>query len=348
MIAAVRRDRGGGRLLAMEPDGGVRDRPRAGLGGLLRPGDLVVANDAAVLPASLAGTHEPTGAVIEIRLAAWVDAWDPTRFVALAFGAGDHRMRTEDRPAPPPLAEGDVLRLGPLAAVVERTLGHPRLVRLRFRGGAEAALAGIARHGRSIQYAHVPGPVAPWDVWTAVAAVPVAFEAPSAGFALDWRTLAGWRSRGVGFATLTHAAGISSTGDPALDARLPFDEPYVIPERTADAVRGVRAAGGDVVAIGTTVVRALESAAGADGAVRPGAGVATGRIGPGTELRTVDAILTGVHEPGESHYELLRAFASDATLRRMHAAAVESGYRGHEFGDSLLIRRERARLAAAS
>lgn len=348
MIAAERRDRTTGRLLAMEPDGDPRDRPRGDLARLLRGGDLVVANDAAVLPASLSGTHQPTGAVIEIRLAAWVDAWDPTRFIALAFGAGDHRMRTEDRPAPPSLSAGDRLRLGPLTAVIERTLDHPRLVRLRFPGGPANALAGIARHGRSIQYAHVPDPVAPWDVWISVAALPVAFEAPSAGFALDWRTLAEWRSRGVGFATLTHAAGVSSTGDPALDARLPFDEPYFIPERTAGAVRRVRAAGGDVVAIGTTVVRALESAAGADGAVQPGAGVATGRIGPGTELRAVDAILTGVHEPGESHYELLRAFAGDATLRRMLAAAERSGYRGHEFGDSLLIRRERARPAAAS
>ena len=64
-----------------------------------------------------------------------------------------------------------------------------------------------------------------------MAADPVAFEPPSAGFALDWQTLARWRGRGIGFATLTHAAGISSTGDPALDRRLPFDEPYRIPQR---------------------------------------------------------------------------------------------------------------------
>jgi S-adenosylmethionine:tRNA ribosyltransferase-isomerase len=179
-----------------------------------------------------------------------------------------------------------------------------------------------------------------WDVWTSIAAQPVAFEPPSAGFAIDWRTLHAWQQRGVAFATLTHAAGISSTGDPALDARLPFDEPYRIPERTAIAVREARSRGGRVIAVGTTVVRALESAAGADGTVRPGPGIATGRIGPQTPLRVIDAILTGVHQPGESHFELLRAFAGDALLDRISAAFIAGDYRAHEFGDSMLLERQ--------
>src|SRR6185503_5714559 len=150
-----------------------------------------------------------------------------------------------------------------------------------------AVLAGLARHGRPIQYAHVPTPLAMWDTWTSVAAEPVAFEPPSAGFALDWRTLHAWQERGVGFVTLTHAAGISSTGDPALDAKLPFDEPYDIPARTAAAIRRARHEGRRVVAVGTTVVRALEHAAAADGDVHPGPGLATQRIGPLTRLRIV-------------------------------------------------------------
>src|SRR5439155_14039968 len=113
--------------------------------------------------------------------------------------------------------------------------------------------------------AHVPEPLALWDVWTAIAGPPVAFEPPSAGFALDWRALAALRARGIAFATLTHAAGISSTGDDDLDRRLPFDEPYHIPRTTAAAIRRVRARGGRIVAVGTTVVRALEHAATWDG-----------------------------------------------------------------------------------
>src|SRR5204863_9576651 len=119
----------------------------------------------------------------------------------------------------------------------------------------------LSRHGRPIQYAHVPTPLATWDTWTAIAGPPVAFEAPSAGFALDWRSLAAMRRRGVAFATLTHAAGISSTGDDELDRRLPFDEPYRIPVAAVAAIERARSRGGRVVAIGTTVVRALEHAA---------------------------------------------------------------------------------------
>jgi S-adenosylmethionine:tRNA ribosyltransferase-isomerase len=313
--------------------------PRADLGELFGPADLVVANDAATLPASLHGRHDASGAPIEARLAGWVSLADLTWFLAVVLGAGDHRTRTEDRPPPPPLTPGDRLTLGPLTAVVERLLDHPRLVELRFTHRPDAILAGLARHGRPIQYAHVPEPLALWDVWTAIAADPIAFEAPSAGFALDWRTLAMWRRRGVRFATLTHAAGISSTGDPALDARLPFDEPYRIPPSTAAEIARTRHGGGRLVAIGTTVVRALEAAARPDGSVWAGEGIARGRIGPGAELCMVDAILSGVHEAGESHYELLRAFADDAVLETMSETLEKRRYRSHEFGDSVLLER---------
>jgi S-adenosylmethionine:tRNA ribosyltransferase-isomerase len=326
------------RLLAVDPHGRTLHLIRSALASLFSPGDLVIANDAATLPASLQGLHE-TGAPVEVRLAGWPVPGDPTRFTAVVFGRGDHRTRTEDRPSPPPLHPGGRLALGPLTAVVERLLDHPRLIALSFVGDRFTVLAGLARHGRPIQYAHVPEPLALWDVWTRIAADPVAFEPPSAGFALDWATLAAWRQRGIGFATLTHAAGISSTGDPDLDARLPFDEPYRIPGRTAAAIGMAELRGRRVVAIGTTVVRALESAADAGGLVRAGPGVARGRIGPGYRLRVVDAILSGVHQPGEGHFELLRAFAGDAVLTRVTAELSDHRYRSHEFGDSVLIER---------
>jgi S-adenosylmethionine:tRNA ribosyltransferase-isomerase len=137
--------------------------------------------------------------------------------------------------------------------------------------------------------------------------------------------------------TLSHAAGLSSTGDAELDRRLPLDEFYEIPESCASAVFEATREERRVIAIGTTVVRALEAAASADGVVRPGAAIARGRIGRGARLRIVDAILTGVHQPGESHFELMQAFANDDRLARIGAAVEERGYRGHEFGDSLLI-----------
>jgi S-adenosylmethionine:tRNA ribosyltransferase-isomerase len=339
MIVAHRLDRRSAKLAIVDATGRVQHRPRASLAALFSQGDLVIANDAATLPASLRGTHCKSGKSIEVRLAAWVSARDPTRFIAVVFGEGDYRTRTEDRPSPPPLSAGDHLVLGPLVAQVERVLDHPRLIALRFAGDRAAILAGLARHSQPIQYAHVPEPLVLWDVWTKIAAEPFAFEPPSAGFALDWHTLAAWRERGIGFATLTHAAGISSTGDPVLDVRLPLDEPYYIPERTAAAVGYAKCQRRHIVAIGTTVVRALESAAIGEGSARAGRGVARGRITGKTKLHIVDKVLTGVHAPGESHFELLRAFTDDTVLRAASAALAQFDYRTHEFGDSVLIER---------
>ena len=343
MIAAARpvqrpRD---ARLLVVDGRGALLQASRASLVEYLRQGDLVVANDAATLPASLHGVHVPSGAPIEVRLAGRSSLRrDDLRFSAVAFGAGDWRTRTEVRPPPPALAPGERLALGPLAASIGALLGHPRLVALRFEGSADAVWAGIARHGLPIQYAYLSEALALWDVWTPIAAVPVAFEPPSAGFALDWSTLAAMRSRGIGFASLTLATGISSTGDPALDARLPLDEAYRIPESTASAIRRAKAEGGRIAAIGTTVVRALEHAAARTGATAAGEGVANQRIDARTRLRVVDAILSGTHDPHDSHYQLLRAFQDDATLSRASAALETGGFRTHEFGDSVLIERK--------
>src|SRR6185437_2856162 len=120
---------------------------------------------------------------------------DVREFVAIVFGEGDHRTRTENRPAPPTLEAGDVLQLGPLRAIVRRTVGHPRLVALGFEGTIESIWSGIATHGRPIQYAHMEPALALWDVWTPIAGFPAAFEPPSAGFALDWHTISELRAR---------------------------------------------------------------------------------------------------------------------------------------------------------
>ena len=124
------------KLLAVDAEGGITHRRRAALVGLLRPGDLVVANDAATIPASLAGIHLPTAAPIELRLAGRPSLRpdDISRFSAIVFGAGDWRIRTEDRPPPPLLRRGDRLTLGPLSARVEAILGHARFVLAGLRG----------------------------------------------------------------------------------------------------------------------------------------------------------------------------------------------------------------------
>jgi S-adenosylmethionine:tRNA ribosyltransferase-isomerase len=332
---------GDARLLAIDAGGGLRELPRSRLAGLFRPGDLLVANDAATLPASLTGVHAPSGASIEVRLAGRpsLAAADVGRFTAIVFGAGDHRTPTERRIEPPPMQPGDLLRLGPLTATVRRVFEQRRRIELGFDAPADAVWAGIAAHGRPIQYAHIAEPLALWDVWTAVAARPVAFEPPSAGFVLDWSLLDTLRRRGVGFGTLTHAAGLSSTGDAALDALLPFDEAYELPAATVAAIAAAKDGGHRIVALGTTVARALEHAASRPGPLRAGPGVATQRLGPDSVLRVVDAIVSGTHEAGTSHHELLRAFADDAVLARADRLLEQRGYRTHEFGDSVWIER---------
>jgi S-adenosylmethionine:tRNA ribosyltransferase-isomerase len=330
------------KLLMVDASGCISHNPRSTFSQFLRPGDLVVANDAATLPASVQGVHLPTGGPIEVRLAGRrsLRVRDVREFSAIVFGPGDFHMRTEDRPAPPHMMPGDRLALGPLSAAIKELLGHPRLVSLCFEGSPDEIWGGLARHGRPIQYAHIPAPLAPWDVWTPIAGPPVAFEPPSAGFTLDWQALAEMHAKAVDFATVTHAAGISSTGDPELDLRLPFDEPYRISDATVVAIRRTRADGGRIVAVGTTVVRALEHA-GRREVIQPGEGLATQRIGSRTPLRVVDVILSGTHEPGTSHYELLRAFTSDATLQRVTNELNSHAYRTHEFGDSVLMERMR-------
>jgi S-adenosylmethionine:tRNA ribosyltransferase-isomerase len=327
------------KLLVVDEQRNLIHVPRTAFVEFLHPNDLVIANDAATLPASLTGVHEPTGRLIEVRLAGRpsLEPNDIKRFSAVVFGEGDFHLRTEDRPLPPPLHPGDTLVLGPLHAMIEKLLDHPRLVTVRFDGTADEVWGGLASHGKPIQYSHLQSSLELWDVWTKIAGPPVAFEPPSAGFVLDWHVLSAIRAHQARFATITHAAGISSTGDDDLDRLLPFDEPYHIPASTAKAVAEARQRGGRMIAVGTTVVRALEAAATRDGHLRSGDGVAQGRIGPATKLKVVDAILSGTHERRTSHYELLRAFLGDATLERATAELDARGYRTHEFGDSVLI-----------
>ena len=160
---------------------------------------------------------------------------------------------------------------------------------------------------------------------------------PSAGRPLTFASLLALRRGGVGVAALTHAAGLSSTGDAALDAALPLPERYDIPAGTVAAVEAAKRAGGRVVAAGTSVVRALEGCVARHGALLAGPGETDLVVREGFVPRVVDALLTGMHQAGESHFALLGAFVDDALLRRALEDAEDAGYLSHEFGDSMLV-----------
>jgi S-adenosylmethionine:tRNA ribosyltransferase-isomerase len=320
------------RLLVVDPlAGAFREARTPALPALLAPGDLLVVNDAAVVPASLRG-EDAAGRPVEARLvAARRDA-----FVAVLFGAGDWRQRTEDRPPPAEAAPGARLRFGGLGAeVVARSTLSPRLVELRFDVEGAALWAALYREGRPVQYSYLAHELPLWAVQTVYAGRPWAFEMPSAGRPLSWEILLGLRRKGVRWAALTHAAGPSSTGDAALDAALPLPERYDIPAATVAAI--ARARGGRVVAVGTTVVRALEGAVARGGQLRAGAGETDLRITPEHRPRIVDGVLSGTHAAAESHFALLGAFAGAELLADAARYADEQGFLTHELGDATLV-----------
>ncbi|HEV3190842.1 MAG TPA: S-adenosylmethionine:tRNA ribosyltransferase-isomerase [Polyangiaceae bacterium] len=325
------------RLLVVDPrsdawfDSHVRDLPH-----WLLPGDLLVVNDAATVPGSLQAT-DARGRQLELRLAAHLG---DARWRAVLFGEGDWRTRTEHRPAPPALAPGDVLYVAPtLSAVVEKVdLASPRLIAVRFSLTGAPLWSALYRAGRPVQYAHTAAPLEIWHVQTPFASRPWAVEMPSACRPLSWALVAKLRRQGTGVAPLTHAAGLSSTGDSAIDALLPLPERFDLPEATVRAVVTARAAGKRIVAVGTTVVRALEGCAALHGGeLVAGEAVTDLRIAPGFRPRVVDGVLTGLHDVGSSHRELVGAFAPQGLLAEALASADASGYLGHEFGDVCLV-----------
>ncbi|HEX8791303.1 MAG TPA: S-adenosylmethionine:tRNA ribosyltransferase-isomerase [Polyangiaceae bacterium] len=327
------------RLLRVDPTGGRWTHHVVGdLPDLLRPGDLVIANDAATIPASLFGSTT-VGERLEVRLAT---TSDESTWQAVLFGEGDWHTRTEDRAAPPPVVPGDTLQLGDGldATIVAVDARSPRLVTLRFSLEGAALWTALHRYGRPVQYAYVRDWLATWHVQTAFASRPWAVEMPSAGRPITASLLASLRRSGVAIARLTHAAGLSSTGDPAIDHVLPFPERYEIPRETASALARARAEGKRIVAVGTTVVRALEGCASEHaGEVVPGRGTTDLHIGEGFVPRVVDGLLTGLHEEGTSHRGLLHAFASEPLLAGAWADAEARGYLAHEFGDHALVLR---------
>jgi S-adenosylmethionine:tRNA ribosyltransferase-isomerase len=324
------------RLLHLDPRSGARHDLHVGdLPGLLRAGDLVVVNDAATLPASFAG-RTADGTELEVRLAG---ANEDATWTAVLLGAGDWHQRTEDRPPPPALDVGAHIAFGPgLAARVAGVSAlSPRLVTLAFTSAGSTLWSAFYRLGRPVQYSYLRGALALWDVQPFFASRPWAYEPASAGLALSAQVMDAVRGAGAAVASVTHAAGLSSTGDPAIDAALPLRERYDVPEATVRAIEDARRAGGRVLAIGTTVVRALEGAAANGEGLTGGEGWTSIRIGRGFRPRVVDALFTGLHQRGESHFELLRAFAADASLEAALDHADRAGYLTHEFGDAMVV-----------
>ncbi len=298
----------------------------AGLADVLEPGDLVVVNTAGTRAAAVDALVEGHGSsVLHVSTELPGGLWmvEPRR--RLENGSTEPM-----RLAGPPLAT--VLPDGTTVSLLQPAPGSERLWVASVADGADL-LDVLSRHGRPIRYRYVDRdwPLAAYQ--TVFATEPTSAEMPSAARPFTDRVVTSLVRRGVALATIRLDTGVSSLeGHEA-----PYAEHFEVPASTAAAVEATRRLGGRVVAVGTTVVRALESTVDGSGSVHPGRGWTDVVVTPERGVAAVDGLLTGWHEPGASHLAMLEAVAGRAPLLDAYRAAWEHDYLWHEFGDSHLI-----------
>ncbi|HKL63482.1 MAG TPA: tRNA preQ1(34) S-adenosylmethionine ribosyltransferase-isomerase QueA [Woeseiaceae bacterium] len=315
------RPRSASRLLVLEGDGACADSAMAELPRLLAPGDLLVFNDTRVIPARIHGRKE-TGGRIELLLERVLDEQ-----VALCHLRASKAPRAGGRLA----LEG--------GATVTVTGRQGDLFRLQFD---VPVLAHLERHG------HVPLP--PYirrpdtagdrdDYQTVFAREPGAVAAPTAGLHFDESLLAALHEAGIGRAFVTLHVG-AGTFQPLrqhnIDSGRLHAERVHVSEALCEAVSRTRTRGGRVVAVGTTAVRSLETAA-ADGGLAPCRRETELFIMPGYRFRVVDAMITNFHLPESSLLMLVSAFAGRQNVLAAYRHAVESRYRFYSYGDAMLV-----------
>lgn len=300
------------------------------LGEFLRPGDLLVFNTSRTLPAVLSGCELGQGKCMEIRLAQHLP--DNSWLALLLCQQGN--------PFACGLRSGMQLDFGQglIGTVGERNQNIPRLWQMRFSKSGTELMDLLYRLGRPIRYEYVS---APWDLdyyQTVYAKEPGSAEMPSAGRAFTWKLLFELKRRGVETAYIVLHTGLSSYMDDELDLQHPAsEEEYFISETAAQKINQTHRQGGRVIAVGTTVVRALESVADQAGNIDAGHGYTRLHITSEHRTQSVDGLLTGLHEPEASHLDLLTAFLPAAEIRSAYEEAVQQRYLWHEFGDLNLI-----------
>ncbi|HJT38213.1 MAG TPA: S-adenosylmethionine:tRNA ribosyltransferase-isomerase [Actinomycetota bacterium] len=314
------------RLLVAEPNRITHARFHE-LPTFLEPGDLVVVNTSATLPTAVDAIRACNENLV-VHFSSPLD--DGTWAIELRLPDGSGPLRDG--------VVGEKIRLdGDESALLvapypdtDVYLGS-RLWRAHLTFGDVAAY--LQRHGRPITYAYVRGAWPLSQYQTVFAREPGSAEMPSAGRPFTDKLVTDLTAGGVAIAPITLHAGVSS-----LDAgEAPLPERYIVPGATARLVNHARHDGGRIVAIGTTVARALETVAHADGTVRACAGWTDVVLGPDHPARVVDGLVTGWHTPESSHLDLLEAVAGRLLVQNAYDAAIEAGYLWHEFGDSCLF-----------
>jgi S-adenosylmethionine:tRNA ribosyltransferase-isomerase len=319
------------RLLHLEPGGALTDHVFTELPELLRPGDLLVANDTRVRAARLLGRNE-SGGPAEVLL---LERVGPNRFSALVRPG--RRMR-----------DGTRVHVGGrlLITVVGPAQGHPgaRVVVLEADGDLDAVIDSV---GTAPLPPYIRTPLTdPQRYQTLYASGPPASSAaPTAGLHFTAGVQDELAQRGIGWAALQLDVGLGTfapiTADDVRSHRM-HAERCTLSAETAARIARVRAAGGRIIAVGTTAVRTLESHVGEDGVLRPGTFATDLFITPGHHWRVVDGLLTNFHQPRSSLLVLLAAFIGDQAWRRAYEHALAQGYRFLSFGDCMLCSRDGA------
>jgi S-adenosylmethionine:tRNA ribosyltransferase-isomerase len=294
---------------------GFRDLP-----GLLLPGDLLVVNTSATLPAQVRALGGGDGLAVHFSSPRPDGAW----LVELRQVKG--KISRPNGPGFP----GQLISLPSGAVLTLEEKATARLWRARL---SAAVVPYLLRHGVPIRYSYVGRDWALPFYQTVFARHPGSAEMPSASRPFTPSVVTALVARGILIAPLTLHTGVSSL-EAAED---PYPEPYDVPPATARLVNHVRADGGRIIAAGTTVVRALETAAGGGGQVAASAGWTSHVVTPETGVKVVDGLLTGLHEPRSSHLRILAAFAGSELLSRCYQTAIRSRYLWHEFGDVHLL-----------
>ncbi len=314
--------RGDVRLMVSDANG-IRHRRFHDLPSELRPGDLLVVNTSATLPASVVLNQE-MAIHFSTSLPGGLRVVEPRQL------AGATSLPYEDpQPGRVILPGGGVLELlapYPVDSITRRLwVAHADL----GRPLAEY----LATWGRPIRYRHNAGPYPLEAYQTVFARAPGSAEMPSAGRPFTERLITSLVARGVSVAPLTLHTGVSSLES----GEAPYPEWFEIPESTSAQVNHTGSNGGRVIAVGTTVVRALETTADSQGVCHPGHSWTDLVIGPDHEMRLVEGLITGWHEPSSTHLALLEAVAGRRLLAKSYESALDCGYLWHEFGDSHLI-----------
>ncbi len=319
------------RMLVAERSGGRLAHARFHeLPDYLEEGDLLVINTSATLPAALPAKR-PDGEAFELHLSTPLPDTSPEE-------APQHHV-VELRRDRAPLTDaqtGERLSLpaGGSAELSAPYLGSERLW-VAWLDLHKPLLDYLSLHGRPISYSYLRGEPRLADYQTAFATIPGSAEMPSAGRPFSPELVTALVARGVTIAPITLHTGVSSL---ELDEP-PYPEWYRVPAATARLVEATRGWGRRVIAVGTTVVRALESAAETGGGVGAGEGWTRLVVTPRSGVRVVDGLITGWHDPNASHLSMVEAIGGPELIARSYRAASECGYLWHEFGDINLILR---------